>query len=135
MTLLGDPLHREGTALVAAHDMHGPAEVAEAVPQLSHNRRYCKCSEPSAPLWVKAVDSVEQSDARDLREVVERLGASAVSPREPVGEGENPPNQLVAGRRVSAARVPPEEAPRACAFRLRRSAGRTWAGTSRPREG
>jgi hypothetical protein len=35
---------------------------------------------------------------------------SAVSPREAVCEREEPPNQLVAGRRVAEARVPPKQA-------------------------
>jgi hypothetical protein len=46
----------------------------------------------------KAVE-IRHSDARDLREVVERLGAWVVS----LCEGEEPPNQLVAGPRVAAA--------------------------------
>jgi hypothetical protein len=45
-----------------------------------------------------------------LHEVVKRLGASVVSPREAVCEREEPSNQLVAGRRVAEARVPPKQA-------------------------
>ncbi len=133
--LLEGPLHGEGTILVGARDVHGPAEVAEVVLQLPHDRRYRKCRERRTSFWVKAVDRVEQSDARDLREVVKRLGASVVSPREAVCEREEPPNQLVAGRGVAEARVPPKQALHACGVVLRRSAHGTCAGISRPREG
>ena len=90
--LLDGPLHGEGTIFVGARDVHGPAEVAEVVLQLTDDRGYGKCRERRPSFWVKAVDRVQQSDARDLGEVVKRLGASVISPREAVCEREEPPN-------------------------------------------
>jgi hypothetical protein len=105
--------------------------VAVVALQLADDRRDGECRELAAALGVEAVDRAEQSDARDLDEVVERLGAAVVAPGEAAGERQEALDELVAGGEVAEARVAAEQALDARGAGLRGTGRRAATGQRR----
>jgi hypothetical protein len=84
--------------------------VAEVALQLAEDARDREARERGAPGRVVAVDSLDQPDARDLQQVVERLAGARVADGQPACERQAPPDQLVAGGEVPALAVALEQA-------------------------
>jgi len=84
--------------------------VAVVALQLAGDRGDGERRELAPALGVEAVDRAEQPDAGDLDEVVERLGAAVVAPREAAGERQEALDEFVAGGEVAEARVTAEQA-------------------------
>ena len=94
------PLDLEDPLLDVAGHVHRPAPVAEVALELAEDRGDGEGREGGAALGVEAVDRLDQADARDLDQVVERLGAARVPGREPPRERHEALDQLLAdGRR------------------------------------
>src|SRR3954471_3353280 len=77
--LLDRARQRQHALLVAAGHLHRPRLVAVVALELADDRRDRVRGELAAALGVEALDGAQQADARDLDEVVERLGAAAVA--------------------------------------------------------
>jgi hypothetical protein len=77
--------------------------------ELADDRRHRVGREVAAAVGVEAVDRVDEADARDLDEVVERLGAAVVAAGEPAGERQEALDELIAGGDVAEAGVPAEQ--------------------------
>src|SRR3954469_1681413 len=101
---------RQHALLVAAGHLHRPRVVAVVALELADDRRDRVRGELAAALGVEALDGAQQADARDLDEVVERLGAAAVAAGEAAGERHEALDELVAGAEVAEACVPAEQA-------------------------
>jgi hypothetical protein len=81
--------------LQAPGDVQSPRPVAEVPLDLAADGDDGEGGERSA-LRIESVDGVDQADPRDLLQVVERLSASAVPIRHPIGEGQAVTDQVVA---------------------------------------
>ena len=105
---LGQPLRLarelEAAVLQPARDMQRPGLVAEVALELAEDGRHREAGELGAATGLEAVDRLDEPDAGDLDEVVERLLAVAVAAGELACEREVALDQLVAQPRV--ARVP-----------------------------
>ena len=118
---------RERALLQIARHMQSPALVAERALELAEDRRRRVARELGSAAGLEAVDRLDQPEAGDLHEVVERLVGVAVAEREVAGERDEALDQLVAGSDVAVAVVAHEElrsALRACS-RWRSSRGRS----------
>jgi hypothetical protein len=60
---------------------------------------------------VEPIDGLQQADGGDLNEVVQRLAATVVTPRQPGGQWEKPLHQRVAGCLIVAAAIASEQPP------------------------
>jgi len=99
---LGDCfLHFRHPVMEAAGNADGPDPVAEMALQLAEDRRRGEGGEGGAPVGVEAVDRVDETEARDLQEVVEGLARPAVAKGEVFREGQVAADQLLADRRVT----------------------------------
>ena len=78
---------------------HRPAAVAEVTLQLTGDRRRGERRELQAPVGLEALDRLEQSDQRDLAQVVGRLAAVREAAGEELGEAHVLLDELVAQRR------------------------------------
>src|SRR4051794_21283656 len=124
----------EHALLVAAGHLHRPRVVAVVALQLADDGRDRVRGELATALGVEALDRAQQADARDLDEVVERLGAAAVAARQAAGERHEALDELVAGGEVAEARVAAEQALDARTARLG-GAGQRVPARRRPDSG
>ena len=88
--------------LGAARDVDRPAKITEVALELSEDRRHGEGGEGGTAGQVIAVDRLDQAEARNLQEVIERLAGSAVATGKLAGEGKEALNELVAGLTISA---------------------------------
>ena len=93
---LGRTVHRERALLEIARHVQGPALVAEVPLQLAENGRRGVARELRAPSGLEAVDRLDQAEARDLEQVVERLVRVGVAQREVTGEWQEALAELLA---------------------------------------
>src|SRR5918996_1318437 len=91
--------------------MDRPPGVAEVALQLSEDRGDCIGRERGAAGRVEAVDRLHESHACDLHQVVEGLVLALVATRELARQGQEPLDQLLAGRRVARLVVANQETP------------------------
>ncbi len=97
-----DRLVHLGHAIVqAARHAHRPDAVAEVALELAEDRRRGKGGEGSSAVGFETVDRVDEAEARNLEEVVERLAGAAVTQRQVLREGEVAAHQLLAGGLVA----------------------------------
>src|SRR5215207_6211156 len=68
--------------LQPARDAHGPRTVAEVALDLAQDRRHRKGREAQLATEVEAIDRLDEPDAADLLEIVERLAAVRVTSSE-----------------------------------------------------
>ena len=84
VALAGDT---DGALLEVAWWADGPGEVAEVAPDLALNGRHRKGAEGCAVVGVKAIQGLDQTERRDLLQVLKRHPAAAVkAPRDRGGE-------------------------------------------------
>src|SRR5262249_53317323 len=87
------PTSRAGQTLVCVTDLPGallglarhvtrPATVAEVASHLAEDRRHGERRERASAPGVEAIDCLEQPERGDLEQVFERLGGTAIAPRE-----------------------------------------------------
>src|SRR5581483_11268154 len=95
--------------LDAARHVHRPRLVAEVPLDLSQDGRHGVRGQLHPPLGVEAVDRVDEADATDLDEVVERLAASRVAERQRADERHQVLDQLLARRPVALVLVRVQE--------------------------
>ena len=95
--------------LQVARNPHRPALVAEIALQLSRDRRHSERRERVTACGVEPVDGLQQAHGRDLNEVLQRLAATVVTPRQPRGQWEKPLHQRVAGRLIVAPAITSEQ--------------------------
>ena len=89
--------------------MQRPALVAEVALELAQDRRRRVARELRPAAGVEAVDRLDQAEARDLEEVVERLVRVRVAQREVAGERQEPLGELLARGEVAVAVVADQE--------------------------
>ena len=79
-----------------------PAEVAEVAPDLALDGRHGEGAKGGAVVGVKAIQGLDQTERRDLLQVLERHPVAAVkAPRDRVGEREMGSQQAFTGVRVA----------------------------------
>ena len=71
----GDVFDAQGEILEVAGDAERPRLVAEVALELAGDRRDRVARERHAAVGVEAVDGLDEAEARDLEDVVERLPA------------------------------------------------------------
>ena len=96
--LLGDAVHAHRQLLQVARHAHRPAAVAEVALELAEDRRHCERRERGVAARLEPVDRLQQAQRRDLDEVVERLAAALVAPRELPRERQEALDERLAGR-------------------------------------
>src|SRR3954470_3493216 len=94
--------------LDVARDAEHPAAVAEVALELARDRRNRERREAHVARDVEAVDRLQQSQRRDLLEVVERLALAGVATRETARERQHSLGELGARGTVSVL-VPPAQ--------------------------
>src|SRR4051794_20420110 len=99
--LLADRLELDRELLQVARDAHRPAAVAEVALELAQDGRDGEARERRLAARVEAVDRLQQAEARDLDEIVERLTAALVAARELAGERQEAPDERIAGLLVA----------------------------------
>ena len=112
---LGRAAHRERALLEVARHVQRPSLVAEVALQLAQDRGRGVARELRAAPGLEAVDGLDQAEARDLHEVVERLVGVRVAQRQVAGERQEPLAELLARGEVAA----PRDTGPAVAFRSR----------------
>ena len=98
---------------------HRPSLVAEVPLQLSDDRRRRERRELQAAFGLEALDGLQQTDERDLAQIVERLAAMLEPSREELGEPHVGFDELVAQIAVVGAAVLREPRVELAAARLR----------------
>ena len=101
---LGDravDLQRE--LLQVARHADGPGAVAEVALELAEDRRYRVAREGVATIGVEAVDRLQQSEARHLDQVVQRLAGALVTARQLARQRKEALDELGAGRQIAVA--------------------------------
>ena len=83
--------------------VHRPAEVAEVALELAQDRRHRERRERRAPAAVIPVHGLDQTQARHLQQIVERLAGAAVASGQLASQGQETLNQLLASAAVIAA--------------------------------
>jgi hypothetical protein len=106
---LAGPLDPETELLQIARDADGPRLVAEMALELPEDRRHGVARERDAARAVEAVDGVDEPEAGDLVEVVERLVRVRVARRELAGQRQEAPDDHVAVHRARGVVVPREQ--------------------------
>ena len=71
-----------------------PRVIAEVLPKLTEDRRHREAAEPRAHVGIEAVDRVQEPDAGDLLEVLDRLSGVPVAMGEAAGERQVTPDAL-----------------------------------------
>src|SRR4051794_39486151 len=94
--------HLRVELLQAARHPDGPALVAEVALDLADHVRRRVGGERDLALEVVAVDRLQQADRADLLDVLERLAAAGVAPRERPHQREVALHELLASARVAA---------------------------------
>jgi hypothetical protein len=89
--------------------VHGPPGVAEVPLELAEDGRHGVGRERDAAVGLVAVDRLDEPEAGNLQEVVERLAAALVAPRQPAGQGQEALDENLARRRVARLPVVAEE--------------------------
>ena len=74
--------------------------IAEVLAELAEDRRHRERAEPRAHVGIEAVDRVQQPDAGDLLEVLDRLSGVPVAVGEGAREGQVTPDGFLAIDRV-----------------------------------
>ena len=87
--------------LQVARHVHRPPVVAEVPADLAADVRLGEGPQLDAAREVEAVDRLQQADAADLHEVVQRLAAVGVAARDAAHERQHPLDQLLAGLAVA----------------------------------
>src|SRR3954451_2345382 len=123
--LRDDAVDAQRELLEVARDAHGPRAIAEVALDLAHDRGHGVARERDAALHVEAVDRLDEPEARDLVDVVERLLGALVAGRELPRERQEPLHDRLAVDRVTGvyeAEEQPTVGPRA--VRVARFGGR-----------
>ena len=103
VALAGDA---DGALLEVAWWADGPGEVAEVAPDLALDGRHREGAEGRAVVGVKAIQRLDQTQRRDLLQILERHPVAAVkTPRDRIGERKIGSNQAFTGVRVAVLRV------------------------------
>src|SRR5205814_2223104 len=102
-------VHLEDALLQRPRDSRRPAVVAEVALQLSEDAWDGEARERDPARRVEPVDGLDQADARDLQEVLERLPRPRVAARERARQRQAAVDQLLAGERIAGAVVAVEE--------------------------
>ena len=104
---------------------HGPGEVAEVAPDLALHGGHREGAEGGAVVGVEAIHRLDQTQCRDLSQVLERHSAAAgEAPRDRIGEREIRSNQAIYGRADRGAPRRRESPPRRVGARLEPRRGR-----------
>src|SRR4051812_31361899 len=99
--LLAARLELDRELLQVARDAHRPAAVAEVALELAQDGGDGETRERRLATWVKAVDRLQQAEAGDLDQVVQRLSPALVAAGELAGERQEATDQRGAGRLVA----------------------------------
>src|SRR3954468_15206919 len=89
--LLADRLELDRELLQVARHAHRPAAVAEVALEFAQDRGHGKARERGLAVRVEAVDGLQQAEARDLHQVVERLAAALIAACELAGKRQEAP--------------------------------------------
>ena len=135
VALAGDA---DGALLEVAGWADGPGEVAEVAPDLALDGRHGEGAEGRALAGVKAIHRLDQTQCRDLSQILERHPLAAIkTPRDRVGERKIRSNQALTRRgvavlreaRKSVGRIGAHTAPRRRGARARRESKTRGHGT------
>ena len=103
--ILGRALDADGHLLQVTRDAHGPAAVSEVTLELTEDRGHRERGKGRRAVRLEPVDGLQQSERRDLHEVVQRLPATLIAPRKLPREREEPLDERLPGREVAVAVV------------------------------
>ena len=103
---LSGPTHRQRLFLEVPWDVDPPALITEMALQLSEDRRRREACEPIAPIRIESIDRLQESETRDLHQIVQRLIRVVVAKRHLADERHESLYELVAGTTI-AMRVAP----------------------------
>ena len=127
-------LTRERALLEVARHVQRPALVAEVALELAEDGGRGVARELRAAAGLEAVDGLDQAEARDLEQIVERLVGVAVAQREIAGQRQEALHELFPGGEITFEVVTNQELPLglprcvAVAILATRHAGRTRRG-------
>ena len=93
-------LDLQGELLEPAGNPQRPRGVAEMPPQLTQDRRHREAAECGSAVGIEAVDRLQEADAGDLLEVLDRLLGAPVAAGEAAGERQIALEHPVARRRA-----------------------------------
>jgi len=85
-----------------------PAQIPEVALELAEDGRNRERGERGPPAGVEAVYCLDQTQARDLQKIIERLVRAAVAPRQLACERQKALNQLLTSAGI-ALLLPPDE--------------------------
>jgi hypothetical protein len=109
---LGDVLvHAQRKFLQAAGHAHRPRAVAQVAPDLAHHGRHGVAGERDVAAEVEAIDRLEEPEAGDLEEIVDRLAGVLVAARQGAREGQEALHEHVAVDRVAPLEVALKQRP------------------------
>ena len=109
--LLGDAVDADRHLLQVARDADGPALVAEVALELAEDGGHRERGEGGRPVRLEPVDRLQQAQRGDLDEVVERLAAALVAPRELARERQEACDERFPGRGVAVPVIALEKPP------------------------